>query len=61
MISSLAQISQVAPPIAALLAMVAICLLAARGDTAQITAVAWFGGTVFAGGTLVSVSVRIRR
>ncbi|UXY33235.1 hypothetical protein [Streptomyces sp. HUAS TT20] len=41
--------------------MVAICLLAAFGHTEQITAVAWFGGTVFAGGAIVNVTVHIRR
>ncbi|MGW0705725.1 hypothetical protein ACWD4G_07115 [Streptomyces sp. NPDC002643] len=41
--------------------MVAICLLAARGHTDQIAAVAWFGGAVFAGGTIVNVTVHIRR
>lgn len=60
-VSRLAQVSQVTPAIVALLAMIAICLLAASGHTAPIAAVAWFGGTVFAGGTIVSVTVHIRR
>ncbi|WP_437004006.1 hypothetical protein [Streptomyces sp. enrichment culture] len=59
--SRLAQVSQVIPAIVALLAVIAICVLAASGHTAPIAAVAWFGGTVFAGGTIVSVTVRIRR
>ncbi|MGV9351251.1 hypothetical protein ACWDSD_42385 [Streptomyces spiralis] len=50
-----------APAITALLAMVAICLLAAMGHTEQITAVALFCGTVFAGGTIVNVTIHIRR
>ncbi|MEV5388660.1 hypothetical protein [Streptomyces sp. NPDC052721] len=41
--------------------MVAICLLAARGDTAPIPAVALFGGAVFASGTIVNVTIHIRR
>ncbi len=49
------------PAVVALLAMIAICLLAASGHTDPIAAVAWFGGTVFAGGTIVSVTVHIRR
>ncbi|MFH8993351.1 hypothetical protein [Streptomyces sp. NPDC017940] len=49
------------PAIVALLAMIAICLLAASGHTDPIAAVALFGGTVFAGGTIVSVTVNIRR
>ncbi|MBC2902108.1 hypothetical protein [Streptomyces cupreus] len=61
MTSRSAQVSQAASAITALLAMVAICLLAARGHTAQIPAVAWFGGTVVAGGTIMSVTVHIRR
>ncbi|MFF7191399.1 hypothetical protein ACFZAR_40845 [Streptomyces sp. NPDC008222] len=59
--SRLAQASQAAPAITALLAMVAICLLAAMGHTEQITAVALFGGTVFAGRTIVNVTIHIRR
>ncbi|MGW4985381.1 hypothetical protein [Streptomyces mirabilis] len=43
------------------MAMVAICLLAALGHTEQITAVALFGGSVFAGGAIVNVTVHIRR
>ncbi|WP_143651119.1 hypothetical protein [Streptomyces phaeoluteigriseus] len=57
----LAQVSQLAPAFIALLAMITICVLAATGHTEQITAVAWFGGTVFAGGTIISVTVHIRR
>ncbi|MFF3166758.1 hypothetical protein [Streptomyces sp. NPDC003273] len=41
--------------------MIAICFLAARGDTASIPAVALFGGAVFASGTIVNVSIHIRR
>ncbi|WP_329008526.1 hypothetical protein [Streptomyces sp. NBC_01601] len=59
--SRLTQVSQVIPAIIALLAMVAICLLAASGHTGPIAAVALFGGTVFAGGTIVNVTVHIRR
>ncbi|MER6123007.1 hypothetical protein ABT173_10040 [Streptomyces sp. NPDC001795] len=59
--SRLAQARQVTPAVVALLAMIAICILAASGHTDQITAVAWFGGTVFAGGTIVNVTVHIRR
>jgi hypothetical protein len=55
------RLAQVAPAITALLAMVAICLLAALGHTEQITAVALFGGSVFAGGAIVNVTVHIRR
>ncbi|MFD5796465.1 hypothetical protein ACFWIO_23645 [Streptomyces diastatochromogenes] len=61
MASRLARVGQVAPAITALLAMVAICLLAALGHTEQIAAVALFGGTVFAGGTIVNVTIHIRR
>ncbi|MFF3932919.1 hypothetical protein [Streptomyces hirsutus] len=61
MTSRFAQVGRVAPAITALLAMVAICLLAALRHTEQITAVALFGGTVFAGGTIVNVTVHIRR
>jgi hypothetical protein len=56
-----AQAVQWVPALVALLAMVTICLLAVLGEPQQIPAVAWFGGTVFAGGTLVSVTVHIRR
>ncbi|WP_329295455.1 hypothetical protein [Streptomyces sp. NBC_01455] len=49
------------PAIVALFAVVAICMLAASGHPDPIAAVAWFGGTVFAGGTIVSVTVHIRR
>uniref|UniRef100_A0AAU1IDU7 Uncharacterized protein n=1 Tax=Streptomyces sp. NBC_00180 TaxID=2903632 RepID=A0AAU1IDU7_9ACTN len=59
--SRFTQVSQLAPALTALLAMVAICLLAARGHTEQIPAVAWFGGTAAAGGTILSVTVHIRR
>lgn len=61
MTSRLAQVGRVAPALTALLAMVAICLLAALGHPEQITAVALFGGAVFAGGTIVNVTVHIRR
>ncbi|MFJ2729334.1 hypothetical protein [Streptomyces collinus] len=55
------EVSQVAVSLGALFAMVAICFLAARGDTAPIPAVALFGGAVFASGTIVNVSIHIRR
>ncbi|MDX3589060.1 hypothetical protein [Streptomyces europaeiscabiei] len=61
MTSRLAQAGRVAPAITALLAMVAICILAALGHTEQITAVALFGGAVVAGGAIVNVTVHIRR
>jgi hypothetical protein len=54
-----AQVGQVLTAFTALLAMLAICLLAALGHPEQITAVAWFGGSVFAGGTIVNVTVRM--
>ncbi|MEV2236264.1 hypothetical protein AB0H69_48040 [Streptomyces phaeochromogenes] len=41
--------------------MVGIILLIVRGETEQIPAVAMFGGAVFSGGTIVSVTVNIRR
>ncbi|MFM9584269.1 hypothetical protein [Streptomyces caniscabiei] len=61
MTSRLAQVGQVAPAVTALLAMIAICLLAARGHTEHITAVAVFGGAVFATGTAANVTINIRR
>jgi hypothetical protein len=59
-VSRLAQVSQVAPALVALWSMAVICLLPATGHTDPIAAVAWFGGTVFAGGTIVRVTVHIR-
>ncbi|MFF4693740.1 hypothetical protein [Streptomyces sp. NPDC001307] len=41
-------------------AEVAICMLAARGETAPIPTVALLGGVVFARGTIVNVSIHIR-
>ncbi|MEV2235818.1 hypothetical protein AB0H69_45715 [Streptomyces phaeochromogenes] len=43
------------------MAVIAICLLAVGGHTGPIAAVALFDGTVFAGGTIVNVTVHIRR
>lgn len=56
-----AQVIQWVPPLAALLAMLVICLLAVLGEVEQIAAVALFGGAVYASGTIVNVTVNVRR
>lgn len=58
---SLVRAGQWLPALVALLAMIGIILLIIRGETEQIMPVAMFGGAVFAGGTIVSVTVNIRR
>jgi p-aminobenzoyl-glutamate transporter AbgT len=47
------------PGVVALLAAVAVILLITTGQTQHITAVAVFGGSVFAGGTIASVVLTI--
>ncbi|MFB6818632.1 hypothetical protein ACFCV8_29240 [Streptomyces sp. NPDC056347] len=56
-----ARVVQWTPPLVALMAMAVICLLAVLGQAEQIPSVALFGGAVFAGGTIVSVTVNVRR
>ncbi|MEU9773497.1 hypothetical protein [Streptomyces sp. NPDC047968] len=63
--SRLERAGQWFPGLVALLATVAVILMVALGKTEQIPAVAWLGGSVFAGGTVAStiltVTVHIRR